>query len=209
MTRRDFLWVTSAAAVAPAPASASPQTPLLIPVNLVIDEHAKLGPKSQRKFWSRIWPEAHREFERSGIWFRCTRSSGGVERPENCEPIVSGLRTDALNLVVTGSIPMEWDRGLALSGVATRYRGRHLCMIALQHAHGNQIPLLSLNTCVHEILHALLHDIFENRPAGVSGQMRELRVDWYATRLWLFHDGAAIRQSAQQYVERAAFPKLS
>ena len=75
-------------------------------------------------------------------------------------------------------------------------------MVALDHAHGHQIPLLSVNTCVHELLHALLHDIFERRPDGLLGEARELRIDWYATRLWLFHDGAAIRRAAQAYVER-------
>jgi hypothetical protein len=36
----------------------------------------------------------------------------------------------------------------------------------------------------------------------LAGQAREFRIDWYATRLWLWHDGGAIRQTAQKYVER-------
>jgi hypothetical protein len=32
--------------------------------------------------------------------------------------------------------------------------------------------------------------------------MRESRIDALATRLWLFHEGAAIRQSAQAYLHR-------
>jgi hypothetical protein len=75
-------------------------------------------------------------------------------------------------------------------------------MVALRHAHGNQIPFLSVNTCVHELLHALMGDIFEGRPTGVCGQAREFRVDCYATRLWLWHDGGAIRRAAKNYVER-------
>ena len=76
-----------------------------------------------------------------------------------------------------------------------------MCMIALDHAHGNQIPMLSVNTCTHELLHALMLDVFEDRPAGFAGQAREFRIDWYATNLWLFHQGAAIRKSAGRYVQ--------
>jgi hypothetical protein len=97
---------------------------------------------------------------------------------------------------------MEWDHARALSGVTTRYQGYHLCMVALNYAHGHQIPFLSVNTCLHELLHALLGDIFESRPEGLPGAAREFRVDWYATRLWLFHDGAHIRKAAQTYAER-------
>jgi hypothetical protein len=103
-------------------------------------------------------------------------------------------------VVVTNQIPMTWDAGRSLCGVTTLYRGYHLCMIALDHAHLDEIPLVATNTCVHEMLHAMLFDIFEHRPRGVHGQLRELRVDGYATRLWLLHDGAALRESAAAYV---------
>jgi len=75
-------------------------------------------------------------------------------------------------------------------------------MVALQYAHGNQVPFLSVNTCLHELLHALLQDIFVSRPKWFQTGGREVRIDWYATRLWLFHDGAAIRESAQAYLDR-------
>jgi hypothetical protein len=113
-----------------------------------------------------------------------------------------GLERGVINFIVTDHIPIEWDNGRALSGVTTLYRGYHLCMVALDHAHGHQVPFLSVNTCVHELLHALLHDIFEARPKGSLGKAREFRIDAYATRLWLFHDGAAIREAARSYVQR-------
>ena len=75
-------------------------------------------------------------------------------------------------------------------------------MVALRYAHGNQIPFLSVNTCVHELLHALLQDVFVSRPRWFQTGGREFRTDWYATRLWLFHDGAAVRESAQTYLGR-------
>ena len=97
---------------------------------------------------------------------------------------------------------MEWDKGRALSGVTTRYHGYHICLIALNHAHCHEIPLLSVNTCMHELLHAFFEDIFESRPQGFHGAVREFRIDLYATRLWLFHEGAAIRDASRTYLER-------
>jgi len=40
------------------------------------------------------------------------------------------------------------------------------------------------------------------RPGNLQTGERELRADSYATRLWLFHDGAAIRKSAAEYLAR-------
>src|SRR6266481_4386871 len=197
MTRREFFSLAAAAVV-----PAISQTPLIVPVHLIMDGRVKWRPNQLRRFWSSMWPEAVRDFGRCGIRLESTLRTGEVERPPGREPVVTGLDPGAINLIVTNQIPMEWDSGRALSGVAMRYRGYDLCMVALSHAHGNQIPVLSVNTCVHEILHVLLHDTFERRPQGVPGQAREFRIDWYATRMWLFHDGAAIRKAAQSYVER-------
>ena len=88
-----------------------------------------------------------------------------------------------------------------MTGVSTQYDGYHISMIALDYAHGHQIPFLAVNTCVHELLHVLLEDIFEVHPKGLAGYERESRIDWYATRLWLFHDGAGIRTAAQAYLD--------
>jgi len=55
----------------------------------------------------------------------------------------------------------------------------------------------------------LLQDIFEIHPQGLPGYEREFRIDWYATRLWLFHDGAAIRKSAEVYLERLRPPQVT
>jgi hypothetical protein len=154
------------------------------------------------QFWWKLWPETVREFGQAGVRFEMTAAIGGIWRPVAREPVVTGLARGVLNLVVTDRIPLEWDNGRILSGVTTLYRGWHLCMIGLTRAHGNQIPLLSTNTCVHELLHALMGDIFEFRPAGWRGQTRETRVDWCATSLWLFHGCAGLRESARRYVER-------
>lgn len=97
---------------------------------------------------------------------------------------------------------MNWDKARALAGVTTIYEGYHVCVIAIGYAHGHQFPFLSVNTCVHELLHVLLQDIFVKRPKSFQANEREIRDDWYATRLWLFHDGAAIRKSAAVYLDR-------
>ena len=105
-------------------------------------------------------------------------------------------------MVITDQIIQNWDRGRGLTGVSAQYDGYHISMIALDYAHGHQIPFLAVNTCVHELLHVLLQDIFEVHPTGLAGYERESRIDWYATRLWLFHDAGAIRKSAEAYLAR-------
>jgi len=197
MTRREFYWAASAAALVPSVA----QAPLVVPIHVVLDSRAKWRPEQIGRFWSRIWPEAVPNFGSCGIRLESSVRTGEIRRSPADNPIFIGVVSGAVNMVVTDHIPMVWDKGRGWSGVTTRYDGYDLCAIALDYAHGNQMPLLSVNTCVHELLHALLHDIFEKHPVGVAGQKREFRIDWYATRLWLFHDGAAIREGARSYVE--------
>ncbi|MBN9663330.1 MAG: hypothetical protein J0H49_34340 [Acidobacteria bacterium] len=195
MTRRSFC------ALAPAVLAAAP-APVVVPVSLVLDSKAKLTPEVKQAFWSSLWPQAVRDFAAGGIRLDCRTVAGEVLRPPGRQPVVSGLDPARLNVVLTGTVPMEWDSGRSLSGMTLRYRGRHLCMVSLYRAHGHLIPLVSVNTCVHEILHALMLDIFEQNPQGIAGAGRELRIDYLATRLWLFHDGAEIRNSAQVYVRK-------
>ena len=99
----------------------------------------------------RVWPEAFRDLGRSGIRLDASPAVGEVWRPPGREPMLGGIEHGVLNIILTGTIPMEWDQGRGLSGVTTLYRGFHVCMIALSRAHVNQIPFLSLNTCLHEM----------------------------------------------------------
>jgi hypothetical protein len=178
------------------------QPPLAVPVHRVMDERARIRPELLQRFWSTIWPEAARDFGYGGIALQTTDGSGEVRFTASDKPIFTGLRRGAINLILTGHIPMYWDRARALAGVTTIYDGFHVCVIALQYAHGNQAPFLSVNTVVHELLHALLQDVFVKHPTWYQGSEREFRTDWYATSLWLFHDGAAVRRSAQAYLNR-------
>jgi hypothetical protein len=104
--------------------------------------------------------------------------------------------------VLTAEVPLAWARGRGIAGVTTLYEGHHVCLLALNHAHTHRIPFVAVNTCVHELLHALTQDIFESRPKGFEAQRREFRIDRLATQLWLFHDGAEIRKAAETYLKR-------
>lgn len=194
-TRRRFLAITAAAAAASTPA-------LVLPIHHVLDTATKPSKEDLRRFNSAIWPETVRDFARCGIQFLRTEGTGEVRRTPAGNPTFSGLAPRAINLVLTPFIPRNWDRGRALSGLSTIYERHHICVIALLYAHTHQIPFLSVNTCVHELLHVLMLDIFDQQSKGISAGVRELRIDAYATRLWLFHDGDAIRKSAQIYAER-------
>jgi len=198
MTRRQFVLT---AAASPTVRSGSPAA-LIIPIHRVMDSRAKCTPAQVRRFSSRMWPEAVRDFARCDVQLQVSEVTGEVRRSPGDRPLFVGLERGAINFVITDHIPMNWDQGRGLTGVSTRYEGYHLCMVALDYAHGHQIPFVAVNTCVHELLHVLLQDIFEVHPKGLTGYEREFRVDWYATRLWLFHDGAAIHKAAQAYLDR-------
>jgi len=195
MTRRDFLWAAAAAHTAGAGR-------LVVPIRRVIDGRARVPRDSLAHFWRSIWPEAFRTFSRGGVRLETEDAQGEVKRSAADRPIFVGLRRGSLNLVLTDAIPMYWDRGRSLAGVTTLYDGYHICMVALLYAHGNQVPYLSTNTCVHELLHALLGDILVSHPKWYQVGERETRADWYATQLWLFGDGAAVRRSARTYLAR-------
>ena len=200
MTRRKLILALTASASAPAFAG---ERPLLVPVRFIVDGKVKWRPGQIAAFRSGIWAQAVKALMQCGVRIRSTPATGEVLRPPYREPVISGLEIGVLNVVVSDTIPMQWDRGRGLAGVTTLYRGRHLCMVAYNHAHGHRVPFVSVNTCLHELLHALLQDIYEERPAGVSGQAREFRIDYYATLMWLFRGGAGVvRNSAAAYLDR-------
>ena len=196
MTRRHFV-LTLAAATRRSSAPA-----LVVPIHRITDSRARCSAEQRRQFWSAIWPEAVRNFGQGGISLQTSDGPGEVRRSPGDTPIFIGLRPGVINLVLTDHIPTKWDNARALAGVTTIHDGYHVCLIALQYAHGDQVPFVSVNTCVHELLHALLQDVFVSRPKWYQAGGREFRTDWYATGLWLFHDGAAIRKSAQAYLGR-------
>jgi hypothetical protein len=197
VTRRHFIW-TATAAIIPSRA----KTAISVPIHRVVDARLQCPPEMVRNFWSSIWPEAVGVFGAGGIQFVTTDGPGEVKRSAGDNPIFVGLRRGVINLVLTDHVPLNWDNARAVAGVSTIFDGYHICIVALRYAHLNQIPFLSINTCVHELLHVLLQDIYAQRAKWYQKGGREARIDWYATRLWLFHDGAAIRESARTYLDR-------
>ena len=198
MTRRDFLWTAAVATGAAFPA----EPPVIVPVHRVVDVRAKCSPEQLHRFWWSIWPETVRDFNVCGVCLQTSDANGEMRRTAADRPIFIGLERGVVNLVLTDHLPLYWDNSRALAGVTTIYEGYQVCVIALRYAHGHQIPFLSVNTCVHELLHALMQDVFVRSPKWYETGGRELRINSYATELWLFHEGADIRKSAQAYVDR-------
>jgi len=194
MTRRSLLLLAAAHTAAP--------DRLALPIHRVADSHARVPPERRSYFWSTVWPEAFRVLQRSGIDVQTEDAVGAILRSAADRPIFVGLRRDALNLICTDHIPMFWDRGRSLAGVTTVADGYHMCMIAMLYAHGNQVPYISTNTCVHELMHALLGDILVSHPTFYQVAGRESRVDYYATQMWLFGSSAYVRRSARAYLQR-------
>jgi hypothetical protein len=199
MTRRAFVALPLTAQAAAAPAN----LPLVVPVLHIMDTRANCAPDRIRRFSSVVWPEAVRDFARCGIVLRSRSKDGEVRRSPGGRPILAGLERGAVNMVLTGGIPLAWDRGRGLEGISARHEGYWVCVLALNEAGPHRVPFFSVNTCVHELLHVLLDDVLEDRPQGWREAARELRIDAYATRMWLFGDGAAIRKAARSWVAAA------
>jgi hypothetical protein len=199
MTRRDLL---QSAALFAAPLAPAPESRLEIPLHRVMDKNARCGPAQIRNFFSTVWDEAVHDFAKGGITFSIVERTGEVLRYPSGKPLFKCLDRGMINVVLTDRVPVDWDTGRSLAGAATLYEGFCVCVISMTEAHGNQIPFLAVNTVLHELLHIFLQDVFVSREGVVHGQSREARVDMYATRLWLFGDGAAVRQSARACLKR-------
>jgi len=194
--RRKFLGLAAAAASLPASAR------LTVPIYRIFDARLPKESAAKTRFQATIWPEAVANLRSGGVDLQITEGAGELKYTAAKRPILEGARRGAINLFVTDHVPMYWDHGREWAGVTTILDGCHVCLVALREAHGNQAPFVSTNTCVHELLHALLQDVYLPVPRWRQSAARELRVDWYATRLWLFHEGTAIRQSAADYLRR-------
>jgi hypothetical protein len=174
--------------------------PLIVPVHRVMDSRANCTPQQLKRWWNVIWPEATRDFGRGDIRLQTTDASGEIKRTASSRPLFTGLERGVINLVITDHVPQDYG---AVAGVTTRWEGYDLCVLALSDAHANQVPYFSVNTCVHELLHLLLQDVFMKKPSWYQTGQHEIRIDWYATRLWLFGEGDTIRRSAETYLKRA------
>jgi hypothetical protein len=195
MTRRGFLSLAALAAGPPVPPR------LVLPLHRILDGRLKATDRV-RHFWPTLWSEAVRDFHQGEIDFDLSDGAGEVKLSPAGNPIFTGLQRGAINLVATDVVPINWDGGRALAGVSTIHDGYHICLIAMRYAHRNQVAFVSVNTCVHEILHVVLQDIFLKPPKWYQAGGREVRVDYYATRLWLFHDGAEVRKLGEGYLRR-------
>ena len=182
--------------------AASAESPVYVPVRRIVDGHAKFSSADLARFWRKVWPEAARDLGSCGVRLQVIDAPGEIKRTAADRPVFAGLQHGTLNLVLTDHLPLYWDASRALAGVTTIYEGYHLCLIALQYAHANQVPWVSVNTCTHELLHALLQDLFVTHPKWYQSAGREGRIDAYATALWMFRSGDAVRKSAREYVAR-------
>jgi hypothetical protein len=199
MTRRGAIGATFL--LAPGIAAAA-KAHVEIPLLRITDKHAHSAAGKRSEFLEGVWKQAEEVFASGGMKLRAIDRDGEVLQYPSGRPLLRCLDRSMINVVVTDRVPLDWDKGRSLAGVSSLYEGFCLCVISTEEAHGNQIPFLSVNTVVHELLHALLHDVFVDRTSVIHGQAAEARVDLYATRLWLFGDGAAVRESARQCLDR-------
>lgn len=201
MTRRAAIGASALLSAGPAIAS---EAHLEIPLLRITDKHAHSGVARRTQFLTGIWKEAEQVFARGGIVLRPIDRTGEALQYPSGRPLFRCLDRSMINVVLTDRVPLDWDKGRSLAGVSTLYEGFCLSVLSIEEAHGNEIPFLSVNTVVHELLHVLLQDVFRDRTSVIHGQSAEARVDLHATRLWLFGGDETVRQSAKSCLDRLA-----
>lgn len=173
-----------------------------MPVLRLLDKNARSNAAQVRQFYSMVWDQADRDFRQCGVMLQTVERTCEIRKHVSGHPRFEDLDRSMVNVVLTDSIPLDWDNGRGLAGVATIYEGCHLCVIAMNYAHPHRIPLVAVNTLVHELLHIFFQDIFVARGGLIHSQTHEFRVDWYATRLWLFGASDVVRESTAEYLAR-------
>lgn len=173
-----------------------------IPVLRVMDKNAILTAAELQRFSATVWDEAVRLFRLCEVSLPSAQRIGEIRQYPSGRPRFIGLERQMLNVVLTDTIPLDWDNGRSLCGVTTIYEGYHVCAISLKNAYPNRLPFLAVNTVVHELLHIIQGDIFVRRSGLLNGADREAAVDWLATRLWLLGAAPGVKQSAREYVHR-------
>jgi hypothetical protein len=168
----------------------------------LLNKHASHTAADIRNFYATVWAEAAREFQSCGVILRTVDRIGEILSYPSGRPRFPGLERSMVNVVLTDRIPLDWDNGRGLAGIAAIYEGYHLIVIATGLAHPNRVPLLAVNTVVHELLHMFRGDVFAARDGMFQRKHREASVDWQATRLWLFNDGSGIQERARAYLRR-------
>ena len=175
-----------------------------VPVLRVLNRHMECSATEVRQFAAKVWDEAARTFRSCGVCLRTIDRQGEIHYYPSGLPRFSSLERGMLNVVLTDRIPLVWDNGRSLAGVATVHEGYHVSVIAMKRAYPNRVPVIAVNTVVHEMLHVFCGDIFQRRTSLIHEYHREALVDWLATRLWLLERGTDIRRSAEMYVLRLA-----
>lgn len=183
-------------------AAESEDLPLEVPVLCLTNALARTTPEAVRAFRAGVWDEAVRTFADCGVHLRVTHRTGEILKYPSSRPRFVGLERGQLNVVLTDAIPMEWDHGRQVAGGSTVYEGYVVCVIAMKFARSFGVPLMAMNTVVHELLHVFLGDVFAARGGRLRRYGREGRVDWEATRMWLGADAGAIRAAARAHLLR-------
>ncbi len=180
----------------------SEDSPVEVPVLCMMNALASTKPESVRVFRAGVWDEAVRTFADCGVHLRVTERAGEILKYPSSRPRFIGLERGQVNVVLTDTIPLDWDNGRQVAGGSTVYEGYVVCVIAMKLAQRLSVPLLAMNTVVHELLHVFLGDVFEPRGGRLRRYNREGRVDWEATRMWLGADATAVRSAARAHLLR-------
>jgi RHS repeat-associated protein len=149
--------------------------PIIVKVNVIYDSKAREGkgltPEQKAKLQSEQLAKAKEQYKTSNIDLQMTYTPGAyTDNPGKGFPIIEGLKSDSLNLVVS-------DRGGA--GVSYYDPGESAAVTILninRAAEGNIWPL-QMNTTEHEFGHQFTGDVFHKINSEVQYWLREFIID--------------------------------
>jgi hypothetical protein len=98
-------------------AGAGAAVPVPVPVRRILDKRAPLSGDA-------IWPEAVRVFAGGGMALQVVDVPGEVDRAASGRLVFKGLAHGAINLVMSGYVPLEWDQARGRSCVHLGYAPR-------------------------------------------------------------------------------------
>jgi hypothetical protein len=161
-----------------------------IRVNVVYDQNANGGKgltdQQKKDFQDNTLGKATTDLGKSGIGVQVTYTAGSLTTNDDGKTTITGLQSNSLNLLVTGSI----STGNAGESPQPN-NGTYLSIIGVNDAHNSNVFPFFTNTVEHEITHQLKGDTQNPNTNPFAYTFNEFNVDFRAQML-----GFGVKQDA-------------
>jgi RHS repeat-associated protein len=147
---------------------------IVVKVNVIYDQTANRGrgltAEQKRKFEQGQLAKAQKDYGTSNIKLDFTYTAGSYTVGANGQPQLTGIKSDALNLVVSNATP---NGAAGVSGV-DRNTDVAVTFVNFNEVHDRNAYPLFTNTTEHEFGHQFLGDVYRPLPGGIAGFLQYL-----------------------------------